>query len=165
MCVLSLNPNSLFSVNPHLGYFVVANTVVYPTATQGCNSLSPREKSQRKPLTALPTIELEVTCNPNLGYEKQCKVYRNFWKDFPAWWKNPQRRRVFWTLSSFFLPSWWKWCHVGIWYWEQWQPPCQQEVINVRASCRRWLSWKWKGLMPWLISFLKCKKKTPEFLK
>ena len=45
MYVLSLNPNSLFSVSPHLDYFVVANTVLYPTATQGCNSLSLRDES------------------------------------------------------------------------------------------------------------------------
>lgn len=101
MCVLSLNPNSLFSVNPHLGYFVVANTVVYPTAMQGCNSLSPREKSQRKPLTALPTIELEVTCNPNLGYEKQCKVYQELLERFSCLMKEPPEEKSF--LDSFFL--------------------------------------------------------------
>lgn len=70
MCVLSLNPNSSFSVSPHLDYFVVANTVVYPIATQGCNSLSLRDESQPKPLALSPVIGLKMTCNLNLSYEK-----------------------------------------------------------------------------------------------
>lgn len=70
MYVLSLNPNSLFSVSPHLDYFVVANTVLYPTATQGCNSLSLRDESQPKPLAPLPVIGLKMTRNLNVSYEK-----------------------------------------------------------------------------------------------
>ena len=68
--MLSLNPNSLFSVSPHLDYFVVANTVLYPTATQGCDLLSLRDESQPKPLAPLPVIGLKTTRNLNVSYEK-----------------------------------------------------------------------------------------------
>lgn len=70
MYVLSLNPNSLFSVSPHLDYFVVANTVLYPTATQGFDLLSLRDESQPKLLAPLPVIGLKTTRNLNVSYEK-----------------------------------------------------------------------------------------------
>ena len=122
MCVLSLNPNSLFSVSPHLDYFVVANTVVYPTAIQGCNSLKPKGMNHNRSLL-LPCLWSDCRWHVTQiwAMKNNAKFTGNFRKDFPPWWVTWRKRFVVLSLSSF-LTSWWECYHKGIWYLEQWQP-------------------------------------------